>query len=79
LLKTYYFTIFISFIFENGVMALLDLGVYPFISARYCFFQRVTADGPAPEIAIIFLLEYFLAAVITIKSKVSRSMIIPMP
>jgi hypothetical protein len=31
---------------------LLDLGVCLFISARYCFFQRVTADGPAPEIAI---------------------------
>jgi hypothetical protein len=38
-------------------MALLDLGVCPFISARYCFFQRVTADGSAPEIAIIFLLD----------------------
>ena len=33
--RSSYFTIFISFIFENGI----------------------TADGPAPEIAIIFLLE----------------------
>jgi hypothetical protein len=50
-------------------MALLDLGVCPFISARYCFFQRVTADGPAPEIAPRNCANYsnFLAAVITIR------------